>query len=275
MTRHTVARTAELSGTGLHTGAACRVRIAPGVAGEGIVFVREGWTVPARLEHVVSTERRTVLQSGPQRIETVEHLLAATWAVGVDDLIVHLDGPELPILDGSFAPFLALLDQGGRAERAGSVRRAVLEHSFAVVDGEARYLVEPAEAFGIEVTLDFTSPVIGRQTVAFTVTADEFRTGIAGARSFGFLAEVEALGARGLLRGATRDCAIVLSETEVLNTTLRWPDEFARHKAGDLLGDLTLLGSRLAMRVSATRPSHRGNVACARAIAARARYLEA
>lgn len=260
---------------GLHTGSPCRVRIGPGAAGTGIVFFREGEPIPAVLQNVVATERRTALQVGSLRVETAEHLLAAVSALGVDDLRVTLEGPELPIMDGSFAPFVGLIDEAGRAQQHGSTRRAVVEAAFDVTEGEARYRVEPADAFAVEVALDYTAPVIGTQRAGCVVTEAAFRNGIARARTFGFLAEVEPLQARGLLGGATADCAIVLSQDAVLNTTLRWPDEFARHKLGDLIGDLALLGSRLALRVHATRPSHRGNFSCARAIAAAARFLEA
>jgi UDP-3-O-acyl N-acetylglucosamine deacetylase len=275
VSRQTVARPAELSGSGLHTGLPCRVRVGPSSAGSGIVFFRDGAPIPARLEQVVATERRTALQAGSHRVETAEHLLAAAAALGVDDLVVELDGPELPILDGSFAPFVALLDEAGRIGQQGGGRVAQIDRPIDVADGEARYRVEPADRYAVEVTLDYAAPVIGRQTWGCTVSAENFRSGIAAARTFGFLAEVETLRGRGLLGGATAGCAILLSEVAVLNTTLQWPDEFARHKAGDLIGDLALLGARLAMRVSAIQPSHRGNVACARAIVASARFLEA
>ncbi len=231
--------------------------------------------IPARLERVFATDRRTALHAGSRGVETVEHLLAASFAIGIDDLTVTVDGPELPILDGSFAPFLALIDEAGMAVQPGALRVAVLAHPLEVVEGEARYRIEPAEDYEVAVSLEYREPVIGRQGYRCTVTERSFRTEIAGARTFGFLAEVSALRSRGLLGGATPECAILLSDEAVLNTTLRWPDEFARHKLGDLIGDLALLGARLAMRVRASRPSHSGNIACARAIAAAARYLEA
>ena len=251
------------------------MRIGPGLAGTGILFVQSGTPIPAVLENVAATERRTALQFGTVRIETAEHLLAAAYALGVDDLRVTLDGPEVPIMDGSFEPFVELIDEAGRVEQHGSPRLTVIDAAFDVVEGQARYRVEPADGYAVEVALDYTAPVIGMQSAGCVVTESVFRDEVARARTFGFLAEVETLRARGLLGGATADCAIVLGEDAVLNTTLRWPDEFARHKLGDLIGDLALLGSRLALRVSATRPSHRGNVVCARAIAAAARFLEA
>jgi UDP-3-O-acyl N-acetylglucosamine deacetylase len=248
------------------------------VSGQGIVFERLDVAgqrrIPARLESVAAMERRTALRAGRNRIDTVEHLLAALYALGVDDATVAVEGPEIPILDGSFAPFVALVDAGGLRGQPGPVRVARIEEPLEVVEGDARYRVEPGETYVIVLSLEYSEPIIGCQTVECEITSEAFRREIQAARTFGFLGEVEPLRVRGLLAGATTDCAIVVDETSVLNTTLRWPDEFARHKLGDLVGDLALIGTRLAARVQATRPSHRGNIACARAIAGRARYTE-
>ena len=277
--RRTIARRAEIVGRGLHTGTEVRLRLSPAEAGTGIVFTRSDLAglppIPARIERVVATERRTSIGTDGARVETVEHLLAAAYALEIDDLSVDVTGPELPIMDGSFAPFVRLLDDAGWAEQQGRVDRLVIDHDLTVEDDMARYHVAPAEVLSLDVVLAYQAPVIGRQRAVCTVTAEAFRRDLAGARTFGFLNEVAGLKARGLLAGGTAECAIVLSDDAVLNTTLRWPTEFARHKAGDLLGDLALLGARLAMRITASRPSHRGNIACARAIAAAARLLEA
>lgn len=278
MPRLTIARPAELSGTGLHTGARVRLRVEPADAGAGIRFVREdlsGREVPASLDAVTLTDRRTTLRAGAERIDTVEHLLASVYAAGVHDLRILLNGPEVPILDGSFAPFLALLDQAGTQEQAGEVRQLHLDQPLAVEEGEARYLVRPANGLILDLTLEYAEPVIGRQQVRFEASRATFEREIAPARTFGFLEEVEPLRQRGLLAGATADCAMVLSPVAVLNTVPRWPDEFARHKLGDLIGDLTLLGARLNLEIVAQRPSHRGNLTCGRALARAARVTEA
>lgn len=276
--RRTIQRPAELAGTGLHTGATVRVRLEPGGAGDGIRFRRTdlapAMEIPALLGSVVATDRRTVLGWGDARVETVEHLLATVAAAGIDDLLVLLDGPELPILDGSFSPYCALLTAGGAGEAAGQRYHRVVDAPFEVEEGAARYEVTPSAACRLEVRLEHAEPVIGHQSAAYASDGEPFATAIAPARTYGFLAEVAALQARGLLAGASADAAIVLSATEPLNTTLRWPEEFARHKVGDLLGDLALLGGPLRAAVRAWRPSHRGNIACARAIAARARLVE-
>ncbi|HTS87855.1 MAG TPA: UDP-3-O-acyl-N-acetylglucosamine deacetylase [Gemmatimonadales bacterium] len=278
MPRRTIARPVEITGTGLHSGAQVSVRLEPAAPGAGIAFERRDLSgtrpIPARLDHVAATERRTALRLGAHRADTVEHLLAAIYAQGIDDLVVALLGPEVPILDGSFAPFVSLLDEAGHVDRPGATRRARLGALLRITEGDAHYIVSPHEVFGLEVTLEYLEPVIGRQTVEVVVTADSFRRDIQRARTYGFLGEIEPLRGRGLLAGAGAECGILLDEGTVLNTTLRWPDEFARHKAGDLIGDLALLEARLTLRIAAYRPSHRGNLACARAIAHAAHFTE-
>jgi len=276
--RQTIARTAELGGVGLHTGCAVQLRLVPAAAGQGIVFRRTDRpvveTMPATLDQVTGSERRTVLGSGPAGVATVEHLLAAVVAAEIDDLTVEVDGPELPICDGSFAPFVALLQEAGRAAHHRSRRSLLLDRAFEVSDGESRYRVEPAARLRLKVTLEHSEPVIGRQSAELTVTAAAFALYCAGARTYGFEAEVAPLRARGLLAGATLDSAILCSATAVVNTTLRWPNEFARHKLGDLLGDLALLGVRPRVRITAERPSHRGNLTCMRSLARAGRIEE-
>ncbi|MBL8976827.1 MAG: UDP-3-O-[3-hydroxymyristoyl] N-acetylglucosamine deacetylase [Gemmatimonadetes bacterium] len=278
MPRRTIRRPTELTGVGLHTGADVRLRIAPGPSGSGLRFRRTdrpgAGELPATLASVGATDRRTVLGQGDDRVETVEHLLAALGAHGVDDALLELAGPEVPILDGSFAPFWDVVAAAGLVEGPGCRRRWEVLGPFELAEGDATYRVSPAGDLALAVTLVHAEPVIGRQRADYRGAPGEFAREIAPARTYGFLAEVEALRARGLLAGATSEAAIVLSDTAPLNTSLRWPEEFARHKLGDLLGDLALLGGPLRARVEAERPSHRGNVACARAIAARGRFVE-
>jgi UDP-3-O-acyl N-acetylglucosamine deacetylase len=275
--RQTIARAAELRGTGLHTGAEVTLRLEPGQAGDGIIFRRRdlgGRPIPACLGAVAATERRTALRAGAERVDTVEHVLGAVHAAGMDDLTIVLDGPEVPILDGSFAAFVTLLEEAGRAETAGRRAQLRLDRPLEVRDGAAHYAIEPGDGLTIDLLLEYAEPVIGRQRTGWSVTPEVFAREIAPARTFGFLEEVAPLRERGLLAGATTDCAVVLSPVAVLNTTLRWPDEFARHKLGDLIGDLALLGARLNLRLTAERPSHRGNLTCGRALARVARIVE-
>lgn len=278
MPRRTIARPAELAGIGLHSGVECRVRLEPGPAGAGIAFRREGLgpggRIPARLDSVAATDRRTVLGEGAARIETVEHLLAALYALGIDDLFARVSGPEIPIRDGSFAPFVQLVDRAGVREQPGGTTHAEILAPFDVVAGNSAYRISPAAALEVDVRLSHAHPLIGEQGADHRITPEIFRAELQGARTFGMLDELDALRSRGLLGGATADCAVVLDDRTVVNTALRWTNEFARHKAGDLVGDLALLGVRLHARVEALRPSHRGNITCARAIARAARFTE-
>jgi UDP-3-O-[3-hydroxymyristoyl] N-acetylglucosamine deacetylase/3-hydroxyacyl-[acyl-carrier-protein] dehydratase len=223
--------------------------------------------IPARLSAVEATERRTAIGHGEQTIHTVEHLLAAVGALGLDDLNIDLDGPEPPILDGSFRPWFDLLRSGGVVEQAGEPVVFRVAAPFQVTEGDATYVVSPAKGLRITTTIEWSHPLIGRQTGSYDITPDAFGSELAAARTFGFMHEVEALRAKGLLTGASTANAVALTADGVLDTTLRWPDEFVRHKAGDLVGDLVLLGGRLEAHVIATRPSHQGNVALARALA--------
>ncbi|HEY9384728.1 MAG TPA: UDP-3-O-acyl-N-acetylglucosamine deacetylase [Gemmatimonadales bacterium] len=270
MTRRTIAAEATLSGVGLHTGAATRVRCRPGRSEQGVVFRRVDLPgapeIPARVSEVSDTERRTVIGTGAACIHTVEHLLAAVAALELDDLLIELDGPEPPILDGSFAPYLDLLEGAGIAALPGEPVCYEVCHPIDLSEGEAGYAVRPAAGLRLSTMIEWSHPLIGRQSGSWEITPATFRAELAAARTFGFTSEVDALRERGLLKGATLQSAVVLSEDAVVGTTLRWPDEFLRHKTGDILGDLALVGGRVRAHITATRPSHRGNVALARAI---------
>ena len=268
MSRRTLAGPAKVEGVGLHTGARTTVSFAPAAAGTGIRFHRtdlpEAAPIPATLPNVEATERRTAIGPAPATIHTVEHVLAAVSALGIEDVEISLDGPEPPIADGSFRPFLEALRGAGSATLEGDGVEYVVERPLTVEVGESRYSVTPSNEFSIQVSIDFPHPVVGAQSGRWSVTPESFATELAGARTFGLVKEVEALRAKGLALGATTDNAIALDDTGVVGTTLRWPDEFVRHKAGDLVGDLALLGGRLKAHVEAHRPSHHGNAVLAR-----------
>jgi len=271
MPRRTLKGEAEIAGVGLHTGAATRIRCLPAPAGTGIRFRRtdlEGQPeFPARVDEVDATERRTAVGHGAHTVHTVEHLLASVAALELDDLVIEVDGPEAPIMDGSFLPFLAALESAGVAEQPGDPVVYTVAAPFTLTVGEATYVVAPAKALRVTATIEWSHPLIGRQVGSYDVTAAAFRKELAGARTFGFLHELDALRARGLLKGGSPESAVVLSDSEVVNGALRWSDEFVRHKAGDIVGDLVLTGGRVKAHVVATRPSHEGNVALAKMIA--------
>ncbi len=271
MPRRTLKGEAGIAGVGLHTGAATRIRCLPAPAGTGIRFRRtdlEGQPeFPARVDEVDATERRTAIGHGPHTVHTVEHLLASVAALELDDLLIEVDGPEAPIMDGSFLPFLEALEAAGVVEQPGDPVIYTVGAPFTLTVGEATYVVAPARSLRVTATIEWAHPLIGRQVGSYDVNAEAFRKELAGARTFGFLRELDALRGRGLLKGGSPESAVVLSDSEVVNGTLRWPDEFVRHKAGDIVGDLALTGGRVKAHIVATRPSHEGNVALARMVA--------
>ncbi len=270
MGRRTIRETVSVGGIGLHTGCQARVTCRPAEPGEGIVFRRTDLAgtpaIPARLSEVSVTERRTGLGTGEATVSTVEHLLAAVAALGVDDLQIDIDGPEPPILDGSFKPFFDLLTGARPGDHGGEPVVYRITEPFHVTDADASYVVSPADGLRLTTTIEWSHPSIGRQAGSYDITPEAFDRDLAPARTFGFMAEVDALRAKGLIAGASTDNVIVLTDQGVEGTALRWPDEFVRHKAGDIVGDLALLGGRLEAHVVATRPNHHGNITLARAI---------
>jgi UDP-3-O-[3-hydroxymyristoyl] N-acetylglucosamine deacetylase/3-hydroxyacyl-[acyl-carrier-protein] dehydratase len=242
----------------------------PAPSGAGIVFRRSDLPgaplIPARVENAVLTERRTQLGSEPVAVHTVEHVLAAILARELDDVVVELTGPEPPVMDGSAFPFVELLRQAGTAEQPGEVQFLRLTKPVRLADGESSYEAMPCAALELDVTIDFPHPLIGRQRGCYRVTSQDFERELSHARTFGFVDEVESLRAKGLIRGASTANAVVLDAAGVVENTLRWPDEFVRHKAMDCVGDLALAGARVRARVVTTRPSHRGTVLLVRAM---------
>jgi len=210
------------------------------------------------------TERRTQLGKNGVELHTVEHVLAAVAAAEIDDLWIDVDGPEPPVMDGSAAPFFAALQEAGVAVGATAADYLELAEPVRVIDGESVYEAHPSSDLRLEVTIDFPHPVIGRQSGTYAITPEAFGRELAAARTFGFVDEVDALRAKGLIKGASMANAVVLDATRVVSEGLRWPDEFVRHKAMDCVGDLALAGRRVRARVIATKPSHRGTVTLVR-----------
>nr|WP_025412224.1 UDP-3-O-acyl-N-acetylglucosamine deacetylase [Gemmatirosa kalamazoonensis] len=268
--RRTIAREATLSGVGLHLGEPCTLAFRPGGVGQGIVFRRvdlpDRPEIPARVGVAVEAQRRTQLGTGDDALHTVEHVLAAVAGAGIDDLVIEMDAAEPPILDGSSVEFLAALDGAGVVGHGGAADVLTLDEPVRVIDGESVYEAFPADELRVEVSIDFPHPLIGRQCGRYVVTPETFRRELAAARTFGFVREVEALRAMGLIKGASLENAVVLDETEVISDGLRWPDEFVRHKAMDCVGDLALAGARVQARIVAQKPSHRGTVTLVRAL---------
>jgi UDP-3-O-[3-hydroxymyristoyl] N-acetylglucosamine deacetylase len=269
----TISRTVSVSGPGLHSGAPAEVVLHPAPAGTGVVFRRldgpgAGEVIALDPSVVVDTRLSTVIgSSGGARIATVEHLLAAIGGLGLDNVRIDVTGPEIPALDGSAAPFVALVRSAGVIELVERRRVLTVLHPVEIVMGDRRARFEPADGFTVDVTIDFDDPAIGRQRVFADVTAHRFARDLAAARTFAFLAEVDALRAAGLARGGSLDNCVVLDGGRVLNPEgLRFADEFVRHKALDVVGDLMLAGIAIRGRYVAERPGHALNNAALRAL---------
>jgi UDP-3-O-[3-hydroxymyristoyl] N-acetylglucosamine deacetylase/3-hydroxyacyl-[acyl-carrier-protein] dehydratase len=270
--RRTIAKPVSVSGVGLHLGVVCTLEFLPALSGTGIRFLRRDVSgalpIPALAEHAVLTERRTQLGEEPNAVHTVEHVLAAVSALEIDDLLISLDGPEPPIMDGSAGPFFQALIGAGQARRPGCVETGSLSAPVRMEDGDSVYEAFPADALELDVAIDFPHPLIGAQRFRSRISGDSFARELAFARTFGFTHEVEYLRARGLIQGASTQNAVVLDETAVVENTLRSPDEFVRHKMMDCVGDLALAGVRIKARIVAHKPSHRGTVLFVRALQA-------
>jgi len=268
VTRYTVAEPSTLEGVGLHLGEPCRLTFRPAESGEGIVLRRidiaGSAPIRATVEQVTETERRTQLGNGENTVHTVEHVLAAVAAMGVDDLIIEMDGPEPPILDGSAAPFFESLARSGLAALDGQPEILTLTEPVRIIDGESVYEAFPSQGLELDVTIEFPHPMIGRQSTRLCVNRDSFESELSAARTFGFVNEVEWLRSRGLIKGASIENAVVLDDAGIVSGPLRWSDEFVRHKAMDCVGDLALAGARVRARIVALKPSHRGTVTLVR-----------
>lgn len=258
--RQTLASATELEGIGLHCGRTVRLRLLPAEAGTGIVFVRVdagGVEIPATLESVGSGEYATRLRRGEVTVSTIEHLMAALYALQVDDLRVELDAPEVPILDGSAKPFVEKILGARRKEHDAPRQYLTVVRPIVVTHEEKRVAVYPGRDFRVTYAIDFDHPQLGYQELTASLWGDgAFADKLAPARTFTFERDVEFLRRKGLALGGSLDNAVVLGEQGVLNGELRFPDEFVRHKMLDLTGDLALLGHPLRGHVVAYRAGH-------------------
>ncbi len=260
--QQTIAEKVSCIGTGLHSGLDVEMVLRPARSDSGIVFVRTDLDpnveVPVRASSLASTHFATTLRRGDTSIGTVEHILSALYGLGIDNVRVELNGPELPALDGSAACFVSLVRTAGVFEQRERRRTIQILSPIEVVDEDRRIRIDPSRNFRVSYAVDFPHPVIRRQELVLdSMGADRFENEIAGARTFGFLREVDALRGAGLALGGSLDNTVVLDDSSVLNDAgLRWPDEFVRHKILDLLGDLALLGSRLRGYVQVEKGGH-------------------
>lgn len=273
--QHTLSGPAIIAGVGVHTGERVRVSIRPAPANHGLVFVRTDVRdrdnrIAVSPEAVVKTQLGTVVgNAAGVTVSTIEHLMAALSALDVDNALVELDGPEVPIMDGSALPFVTLLDRAGRRAQDAPRRYIELLKTVEVADGDKLARLAPADRFVLDFEISFPTDAIGRQRVVLNISETTFRTELADCRTFGFAREVEALRAMGLARGGNLDNVVVIDGDRILNPEgLRRSDEFVRHKALDAVGDLYVLGAPLLGRFTGVKAGHEMNNRLVRALAA-------
>jgi UDP-3-O-[3-hydroxymyristoyl] N-acetylglucosamine deacetylase len=260
MREQTLAAPIEFHGVGLHTGEPASMRVLPAPAGKGIVFRRvdlDNFELRADVGSVERVAYATTLMSRGVWISTVEHLLSALYALGIDNAYVELDNFEVPILDGSALPYTEAIREAGIVQLAAPRHYIRIVKPFVLEENGKTLAIHPAETLSLEYEIGFKHPLIGHQKLEVEITPENYRSDIAPARTFGFYHEVEALQKAGLVRGGSLENAIVLTETGMLNeTSLRYPDEFVRHKILDLLGDFALMGQQVLGRLTANRAGH-------------------
>jgi len=255
----TIQRPVETEGVGLHTAVRSRVRFLPAPADTGIVFRRvdlDNFEIEAHVRNVARVSYATSLMKQGVLLSTTEHVLAALYSCGVDNVYVEIDALELPILDGSAKPFIDLLIQAGTRQLGRQRRYIRVVKPLEFTDGDRLLGIYPANEFRVHCYVDFCHPAVPPQGIELTVNRETFSRELAPARTFGFTKDFPGLQAMGLIRGGSLENAIVIDDKAIMNGPLRFPDEFGRHKALDLIGDLALVGRPLLARIEAHKAGH-------------------
>ncbi len=259
MLQTTIAKSTSAEGVGLHTGVYGHICLVPAPADTGIVFRRvdlDNFLIEAQGHNVARVSYATSLMKQGVLLSTTEHLLAAIYSCGIDNVYVDIDSIEVPILDGSAEPFMQMLQEAGTRRLRRKRRFLKVLKALEVIEGDRRIGIYPADEFRVRCYVDFPHPLVGQQEVEMLVSSETFRHLLARARTFCFERDIEPLRSMGLIRGGTLENAIVLTSDGVMNGPLRFPDEFGRHKALDLIGDLALAGLPLLGRVEAHKAGH-------------------
>jgi len=273
--QRTVREKASCIGVGLHSGRKIKLEILPAPEDNGITFVRTDMRLHAELkaciEHVADTTLATTLSAGVNgsraTVGTVEHLLAAFTGLGIDNARVLVDGPEIPIMDGSAAPFVEMLQEAGLEAQRKLKRFLIIKKDVKVRDGDKLARISPGSGLKIKCTVDFDHPLIPALPYSFQFSERSFLRELVRSRTFGFLKDVEALRERGLARGGSLDNAVVIDEYRVMNPEgLRYPDEFVRHKVLDTFGDLSLFGMTVIGHLELYRTGHALNTELVRRV---------
>jgi UDP-3-O-[3-hydroxymyristoyl] N-acetylglucosamine deacetylase len=259
MLQTTIAKTAAAEGVGLHTGVFGHIRLLPAPPDTGIVFRRidlDNFCIEAQGHNVARVSYATSLMKQGVLLSTTEHVLAAIYSCGIDNIYIDIDSIEIPILDGSAEPFMQMLERAGVRRLRRKRRYLKVLRPLHVAEGDRRIGIYPANEFHVRCYVDFPHPLVGQQEVEMIVNPQTFRHLLARARTFCFERDIEPLRSMGLIRGGSLENAIVLTTDGVMNGPLRFPDEFGRHKALDLIGDLALAGLPLLARVEAHKAGH-------------------
>jgi UDP-3-O-[3-hydroxymyristoyl] N-acetylglucosamine deacetylase len=257
--QHTIRRSTSCAGIGLHSGSKVTLSLKPAPANFGIRFRRadlQGFEVPATVGHIGGINYATGLARDAVRIDTVEHLLAALVSLGIDNAIVELNSPEVPIMDGSAAPFIYLIQEAGVKTLAAPRRYIKVLRPMSLTRGNKRIALYPSDHFKVTYSIAYDHPLLREQSRTLRLSESVFVDEIAPARTFTFLKEVEQLRQHGLALGGSLENAIVIGETGILNNALRFADEFVRHKILDAIGDLALLGHPVVGHLVAHRGGH-------------------
>lgn len=268
--QHTIQKEATTAGTGLHSGAAINLALKPAPAGHGIVFVRTDLQgdnrIPALWDKVTDTRLCTVISnSSGASIGTIEHLMAALRGCAIDNILIELNGPEVPAMDGSSKPFVDMIDKAGIAAQNAPRRAIRILKEVTVEEGDKTVTLKPAEEFIFAGEINFDHPDIGRQRYEIKLLNGNFRHDLADSRTFGFFHEVEMMRKAGLARGGSLDNAIVLDKDKVMNPEgLRHSNEFIRHKLLDAIGDLYLAGAPVLGAYEGVKAGHAMNNAVLR-----------
>ncbi|MCK9336458.1 MAG: UDP-3-O-acyl-N-acetylglucosamine deacetylase [Arcobacteraceae bacterium] len=262
MKQRTIKKPIDIVGIGLHKGVPVNMRLEPLESNMGIVFYRkdEGVTIPLTPENVIDTKMATVIGKNGVKISTIEHLLSAIYAYGIDNLRIILDNDEVPVLDGSSSGYCMLIDEVGIAELESSKKVMIIKKEITVEDKGKFVTIKPSGNIIFDFAIKFDHPVIGEQKYHFDYSLKEYKENISRARTFGFLHEVQYLRSIGLALGGSLENAVVLDENKILNPEgLRYEDEFVRHKILDAIGDLSLLGYTVVGHYNAMAGSHHLN----------------
>ncbi|MGB8930158.1 MAG: UDP-3-O-acyl-N-acetylglucosamine deacetylase [Anaeromyxobacteraceae bacterium] len=269
--QRTVAKRVTATGIGLHSGHPVTLTLAPAPADAGVAFVRMdlGVEIPATNGNVVDTRLNTTVGVGAARVSTVEHVMAALVGMGIDNCRVEVDGPEMPVLDGSAAPFICMIREAGvQVQRTGR-RFVVIDRAVEVRDGDKLARLEPADSFRVSFTADFNHPLITNQSIDLVVNDRTFEREISRARTFCFRRDIEKMQAMGLAKGGSLENAVVVDDFSIVNPEgLRYADEFVRHKVLDAVGDLALLGLPVIGALTAVKSGHAMNQALVKKVLA-------